>query len=216
MLYEWNENFILPLSHDEVVHLKRSLLDKMPGDAWQKAANLRALYGYMYAHPGKKLMFMGGEFGQWSEWSHAGSLPWGVIEEFPHRGLRRFVADLHRIYRNEPPLHEVDFDPSGFLWIDCNDNENSVFSLFRRGRDPHDVIVVVLNFTPVPREGYRVGVPFPGTYLEILNSDAEVYGGSNTGNGGAVQTEPLAAHGHAQSLRLVLPPLGCLYLKWQR
>jgi 1,4-alpha-glucan branching enzyme len=216
MLYAWNENFILPFSHDEVVHLKRSMIDKLPGDAWQKAANLRTLYGYMYAHPGKKLMFMGGEFGQWSEWSENESLPWGIIDEFPHRGIRRFVGDLHEVYRREPPLSEVDFDPAGFQWIDCNDNENSVFSFFRRARDVRDVIVVVLNFTPVPRAGYRIGVPFEGIYLEVLNSDAEIYGGSNMGNAGAVRTEPLAAHGHPQSLRLTLPPLGCLYLKWQR
>ena len=216
MLYAWNENFILPFSHDEVVHLKRSMLDKMPGDTWQKAANLRTLYGYMYAHPGKKLMFMGGEFGQWTEWSESASLPWDIVEHFPHQGLQRFVRDLHALYRREPPLHEVDFDPAGFHWIDCNDNENSVFSFFRRARSPHDIVVVVLNFTPVPREGYRIGVPFEGTYLELLNSDAEVYGGSNMGNGGAVTTEPVSAHGHAQSLRLVLPPLSCLYLKWQR
>jgi 1,4-alpha-glucan branching enzyme len=213
MLYAYNENFILPFSHDEVVHLKRSMLDKMPGDSWQKAANLRALYGYMYAHPGKKLLFMGGEFGQWTEWSENESLPWFLIDEPPHRGIRRFVTDLNALYRREPSLHEVDYDPSGFQWIDCNDNENSVFSFFRRARDANDVVIVVLNFTPVPRYGYRIGVPFPGVYREILNSDAEIYGGSNMGNAGAVTAEPVQAHGFAQSLRLVLPPLGCVMFK---
>jgi len=215
MLYAYNENFILPFSHDEVVHLKRSMLDKMPGDTWQKAANLRALYGYMYAHPGKKLLFMGGEFGQWTEWNEVTSLPWDVLGHPPHGGIQRFVRDLNATYRREPPLHQVDFDPSGFQWIDCNDNENSVFTLIRRSRDARDIIIVVLNFTPVPREGYRVGVPLAGTYRELLNSDAEIYGGGNLGNAGAVETEGIQCHGQRQSLRLLLPPLSCLMLKWQ-
>ena len=159
MLYAYNENYILPFSHDEVVHLKRSMLGKMPGDEWQKSANLRALYGYMYAHPGKKLLFMGGEFGMWEEWNSEVSLPWDQAADLPpYRGISRFVRDLNGVYRREPPLYELDYDPSGFSWIDCNDNENSVFSLLRRSRDGFDMIVVVVNFTPVPRQGYRIGV----------------------------------------------------------
>ncbi|MCL4811832.1 MAG: 1,4-alpha-glucan branching protein GlgB, partial [Vicinamibacteraceae bacterium] len=216
MLYAWSENFVLPFSHDEVVHGKASMIGKMPGDDWQKAANLRALYGYMYAHPGKKLLFMGGEFGQWLEWNHDVGLPWAIVDERPHAGIRRFVQDLNHLYRREPSLHQVDFDPAGFQWIDCNDAENSVFSLLRSARDPQDVMVVVLNFTPIPRAGYRIGVPFAGRYTEVLNSDAEIYGGSNLGNAGLVETEPVGAHGHAQSLRLILPPLSCIMLRWQR
>jgi 1,4-alpha-glucan branching enzyme len=215
MLYAYSENFILPFSHDEVVHGKRSMISKMPGDDWQKAATLRTLYAYMYAHPGKKLLFMGSEFGHWREWNENEALPWEHVDAFPHAGIRRFVRDLNDIYRREPPLHELDHDPAGFAWIDCNDNENSVFSFVRRGRSPADALVVVVNFTPVPRMGYRIGVPAPGVYRELLNSDAEIYGGTNTGNAGIVSTEPVPAHGHPQSLRLVLPPLGSLYLKWQ-
>jgi 1,4-alpha-glucan branching enzyme len=213
LLYAFTENFILPFSHDEVVHGKRSMLGKIPGDDWQKAATLRALYGFMYAHPGKKLMFMGAEFGQGREWNYDQSLDWHLLEKPLHAGLKRFVQDLNRVYAQEPALHEVDFDPAGFQWIDCNDNENSVVSLIRRAKDPHDFVVAILNFTPVPRDGYRVGVPAGGAYTELLNSDAEVYAGSNQGNAGVVFTEPLAAHGHAHSLRLNLPPLGFLLLK---
>jgi 1,4-alpha-glucan branching enzyme len=212
----YNENFILPFSHDEVVHGKASMLSKMPGDDWQKAANLRALYGYMYAHPGKKLMFMGGEFGQWLEWDEDTSLPWHVVDEPPHRGIRRFVKDLTHLYRRELPLHEADYDPSGFQWIDCNDSDNSVVSFIRRSREGNDIIIVVVNFTPVVREGYRVGVPGAGLYVELLNSDSEIYGGSNKGNAGAVHSEAIPAHGFPQSLRLVLPPLAIVFLKWQR
>jgi 1,4-alpha-glucan branching enzyme len=167
----------------------------------------------MYAHPGKKLLFMGSEFAMWREWSEKVGLPWWIAKEPPHAGVQHFVRDLNHLYRREPSLHQVDYDPAGFQWIDCNDNENSVFSFFRRARDGNDIIVVVLNFTPVPRYGYRVGVPFAGVYREILNSDAEIYGGSNTGNAGTVTAEPVQAHGHAQSLRLVLPPLGCVMFK---
>jgi 1,4-alpha-glucan branching enzyme len=216
MLYAYSENFILPFSHDEVVHGKRSMISKMPGDDWQKAATLRTLYAYMYAHPGKKLLFMGNEFGQWREWNENEGLPWEHVGAFPHAGIQRFVRDLNEVYRREPPLHELDHDPAGFEWIDCNDNENSVFSFVRRGRSAADAVVVVVNFTPVPRMGYRIGVPAAGIYRELLNSDAEIYGGTNTGNAGAVESEPVPSHGHAQSLRLVLPPLGSLYLKWQR
>ncbi len=213
MLYAYNENFILPFSHDEVVHGKRHLLDKMPGDTWQKAANLRALYGYMFTHPGKKLLFQGCEFGQWREWNHGESLPWFLLEHPPHAGLLRFVSDLAALYRREPALYERDYDPSGFQWIDCNDNENSVISFLRRAADPDDLLVVLMNLTPVPREQYVVGVPAAGAYAEILNSDADVYGGSNCGNGGRVVTTDEPAHGHAQSVCVTLPPLACLVLK---
>ncbi len=213
MLYAFTENFILPLSHDEVVHGKGALLDKMPGDAWQKYATLRTLYGYMYAHPGKKLLFMGGEFGQWREWSHDRSLDWHLLDDPSHAGLRRLVQDLNWHYNTQPPLHECDFDPGGFRWIDCNDNENSVVSLVRYARDRHDFLVSVFNFTPVPRAEYRIGVPAAGWYAELLNSDATAYGGTNVGNGGGVASEPIAAHGFDQSVRIMVPPLGCLYLK---
>jgi 1,4-alpha-glucan branching enzyme len=216
MLYAFTENFVLPFSHDEVVHGKRSMLDKMPGDVWQKAATLRVLYGFMYGHPGKKLMFMGSEFGQWREWSPDRSLDWHLTEEPVHEGLRRWVRDLNHVYRHEAALHQVDGEPSGFAWIDCNDNENSVVSFMRLARDPRDFLVIVLNFTPVPREGYTVGVPEAGRYRELLNSDADIYGGSNMGNAGGVSSDPGAAHGHAQSLHLTLPPLGCLVLKLDR
>jgi 1,4-alpha-glucan branching enzyme len=216
MLYAWNENFILPFSHDEVVHLKGSMISKMPGDSWQKAANVRALYGYMFAHPGKKLLFMGQEFGQWYEWSERAGLPWEHVGAFPHAGLQQYVRDLNAVYARERALHEIDFEPRGFQWIDCNDNENSVFSFIRSGRAGADTIVVVVNFTPVPRGGYRIGVPSPGRWVELLNSDASVYGGSNVGNAGAVHTEAVPAHGHAQSLQLLLPPLSALYLKCER
>src|SRR6185295_10365963 len=162
------------------------------------------LYGFMYAHPGKKLLFMGCEFGQWREWSHTASLDWHLLELPLHAGLRRFVEDLNRLYASEPALHEVDFEPAGFEWIDCNDHESSVISLIRRAHDPQDWLVVVVNFTPVVREGYRLGVPEAGYYREILNSDASVYGGSNVGNQGGLSTEPVGAHGHAQSLVLTL------------
>jgi 1,4-alpha-glucan branching enzyme len=212
-LYMHSENFILPFSHDEVVHLKGAMLDKMPGDPWQKHATLRTLYGYMYAHPGKKLMFMGDEFAQWREWNHDRSLDWHLLNDPPHAGMRRFIQDLNAHYRAERPLYETDLDGEGFRWIDCNDNENSVVSLVRYARDHRDFLVTIFNFTPVPRAEYRIGVPEPGYYTEILNSDAAFYGGSNVGNGGGVQSEPVAAHGFEQSIRLRVPPLGCLYLK---
>jgi len=215
LLYAWNENFILPFSHDEVVHLKGSMISKMPGTDWQKAANLRALYGFMFAHPGKKLLFMGDELADWREWNEKTPLPWAYQDEFPHRGTRRFVRDLNALYTSQPSLFEVDFEPAGFSWIDCNDNENSVVSFVRRNRAGDQSIVVVVNFTPVSRTGYRVGVPDAGTYRELLNSDAEAYGGSNAGNAGFVSTEPQPAHGHPQSLQLVLPPLATLYFQRQ-
>jgi 1,4-alpha-glucan branching enzyme len=213
LLYAFSENFILPFSHDEVVHGKGSMFGKVPGDDWQKAATLRALYGFMYAHPGKKLMFMGCEFGQTREWNYDQSLDWHALEQPLHHGLKLFVRDLNRTYRSERALFEVDFDGSGFQWIDCNDSENSVVSFVRRARDGADYVIAIVNFTPVPRDGYLVGVPSAGAYLELVNSDGEMYGGSNVGNGGTIFTEPIAAHGYDQSLRLTLPPLGFLLLK---
>ena len=213
LLYAFSENFILPFSHDEVVHMKGSMWGKAPGDAWQKAATLRALYGYMYAHPGKKLMFMGMEFGQVGEWSHDHSLEWHLLDEPLHAGLRTFMQDLNRTYASQPALYQRDFESSGFQWIDCNDSDNSVVSLIRRAADPEDFVVAVLNFTPVPRDGYVIGVPREGGYDELMNSDAAIYGGGNIGNGGLIFTEPVASHGHPQSLRLTLPPLGFLLLK---
>jgi 1,4-alpha-glucan branching enzyme len=215
MLYAFTENFILPFSHDEVVHGKGAMLDKMPGDAWQKYASLRTLYGYMFAHPGKKLLFMGCEFGQWREWSHDRSLDWHLLDDPSHAALRRWVQDLNAAYHAQRPLYECDFDPGGFRWIDCNDNENSVVSIVRYARDHRDYLVHVFNFTPVPRAEYRIGVPDAGYYAELLNSDAALYGGGNVGNGGGVWSEPVASHGFDQSLRLMVPPLGCLYLKRQ-
>jgi 1,4-alpha-glucan branching enzyme len=196
-----------------VVHGKGSMISKIPGDVWQKYATLRTLYGYMYGHPGKKLLFMGGEFGQWREWSHDRSLDWHLLDDPSHAALRRYTKDLNWLYRAEASLHQCDFDPSGFRWIDCNDNENSVISIVRYARDHRDFVVMLFNFTPVPRMEYRIGVPEPGWYLEILNSDAEIYGGGNVGNGGGVATEPVAAHGFDHSLRLIVPPLGTLVLK---
>jgi 1,4-alpha-glucan branching enzyme len=213
LLYAFTENFILPFSHDEVVHGKQSMFGKIPGDDWQKAATLRALYGFMYAHPGKKLMFMGCEFGQGREWNYDHSLDWHLLDVPLHAALRRYVRDLNRVYAGEPALHEIDFEGSGFSWIDCNDNENSVVSFIRRARNGQDFLVALVNFTPVPREGYRIGVPAAGPYVELVNSDGEMYAGSNVGNGGVVFTEPIASHGHEQSLRLTLPPLGFLLLK---
>jgi 1,4-alpha-glucan branching enzyme len=214
MLYSFTENFVLPFSHDEVVHGKRSMLDKMPGDVWQKFATLRTLYGYMFGHPGKKLMFMGSEFGQWREWNAEDSLDWHLVQQQPmHAGLSRWVQDLNHAYQRERSLHEVDFEHSGFSWIDCHDNANSVVSLIRRARDPRDFTVMVVNFTPVPRPGYRIGVPEAGWYREMLNSDAAIYGGSNMGNSGGVPTDPIPDHGFAQSICLTVPPLGFVLLK---
>ncbi len=213
LVYAFSENFVLVLSHDEVVHGKGALLAKMPGDDWQKFANLRALYGYMYGHPGKKMLFMGGEFGQWAEWNHDTSLSWHLLQYDPHAGLRRYVRDLNQLYLSEPALHQVDFDWAGFQWIDFSDAEQSVISFLRRSRDQADCILCIGNLTPVPRHGYRIGVPTPGRYRELLNSDAAVYGGSNQGNGGVVQAEAIPCHGLPFSLSLTLPPLGILFIK---
>ncbi len=213
MLYAFHENFILPLSHDEVVHGKGSLLGKMPGDDWQKFANLRLLYGYMYGQAAKKLLFMGGEIGQWGEWNHDQSLDWHVLAHEPHAGIARWVADLNRVYRQEPALYDLDFHPAGFEWIDCNDTDQSVLSFIRRAKHSSEVILVVLNLTPVPRFHYRVGVPGGGTWLEILNSDAREYWGSGLGNAGRVDAGPAGAHGRPWSLDLTLPPLSALFFK---
>lgn len=213
LLYAFHENFVLPLSHDEVVYGKGSLLGKMPGDDWQKFANLRLLFGYMFAQPAKKLLFMGGEFGQWGEWAHDGELEWPLLQEAPHAGLRQWVADLNRAYGAEPALHERDLDPAGFEWIDCHDAEASVISLLRKGKSTDDLVVVVCNFTPVPRLNYRVGVPRGGRWREILNSDARIYGGSGWGNQGAVDAVPVPLHGRSHSLTLTLPALSALFLK---
>ncbi len=211
MLYANTENFALPLSHDEVVHGKGSLVAKMPGDEWQKFANLRTLYGYMHAQPGKKLLFMGSELGPWTEWDHESELPWHLLAYPPHAGLQKWVKDLNHLYRSEPSLHRSDFDISGFEWIDCNDSENSTLSLIRTGGEK--TILVVCNFTPVPRHGYNVGVPGPGEWTEVLNSDALVYGGSGQGNFGAVQAEAKPFHGRPYSLMLTLPPLSILFFR---
>jgi 1,4-alpha-glucan branching enzyme len=212
MIYAFHENFILPLSHDEVVHGKRSLLRQMPGDDWQKFANLRLLFAYMYAQPGKKLIFMGGEFGQWNEWYHETSLDWHLLGSSPHSGLQRWVQDLNGLYKGEPALYKRDFDPEGFEWIDCNDSQSSALSLIRKGSS-EDMVVVVCNFTPVPRLNYRVGVPRLGYWKEILNSDSKDYGGSGHGNLGGVEASPISFHGRPNSLNLTLPPLAAIFLR---
>jgi len=185
----------------------------MPGDEWQKFANLRVLYGWMYAQPGKKLVFMGGEFGQWKEWDVEQSLDWHLLDYPMHGGLRLWVGDLNRILREEKALHEMDFDPRGFQWIDVTDADHSVVSLIRRGRMPEDVVVAVFNFTPVPRHNYQIGIPGAGRWAEVLNSDAPLYGGSGMGNMGGVEAVPVSMHGHSHSVTLTLPPLGALFLK---
>jgi 1,4-alpha-glucan branching enzyme len=216
MLYAWTENFVLPLSHDEVVHGKGSLLGKMPGDMWQKFANLRLLYGYMYVQPGKKLLFMGGELGEWDEWNHDKSLDWHLMQWPIHQGLQRWVRDLNTIYRGEKALHELDCDQAGFEWVDCCDWESSTVSLLRKGKDPNDVVLVVCNFTPVPRQNYRVGVPRGGHWEEILNSDAELYGGSGVGNFGGREAVQVPHHGREYTLTVTLPPLGMVMFRPKR
>jgi 1,4-alpha-glucan branching enzyme len=211
--YGFTENFVLPLSHDEVVHGKGSLLGKMPGDDWQKFANLRLLLAGMYAQPGKKLLFMGAEFGQGPEWAHDRSLDWHLLEYPQHQGIQRLMTDLNRLYREVGALHELDFDPMGFQWVDANDSQQSVLSYLRRGRNDRDVVVVALNFTPVPRANYRVGVPFGGFWEEILNTDATWYGGSGQGNMGGREATPVPSHGRDHSINLTLPPLGAVLLR---
>lgn len=213
LLYAFHENFVLPLSHDEVAHGKGSLIGKMPGNGTQKFANLRALYGYMYGHPGKKLLFMGGEFAQWHEWAHDHSLDWHLLQWRSHQGIRDWLRDLNNIYRNEPALFEQDFLQDGFEWIDCHDWEESTLSFVRKAKNSDDIVLVVCNFTPVTRSKYRVGVPCGGWWREVLNSDAEVYGGSGVGNLGGVVAAPVGAHGRPHSLLLELPPLAVLFFK---
>ncbi len=216
MLYAWHENFVLPLSHDEVVHMKGSLLGRMPGDAWQKFASLRLLFANQFSQPGKKLLFMGGEFGQGREWNHDASLDWHQLEIPAHAGVLRFLSDLARLYRRDRCLHELDCESAGFEWVDPDDSDQSVLTFLRRGRSPDAIVLFAGNFTPVPRSGYRVGVPEPGFWAEILNSDAVEYGGSGVGNLGGVFSEPSPSHGRPHSLVLTLPPLGALLLEWTR
>ena len=213
MMYAFSENFMLPISHDEVVHGKGSLINKMAGDDWQKHANLRTFLGYMYAQPGKKLLFMGSEFGQQLEWDHDAQLQWELLDYPLQQGVQRWMSELNRVYRAEPALHELDFDPAGFSWVDANDAENSVLSFLRMGKTTADIILAVFNFTPVPREGYTIGVPDGGYWREILNSDAEYYGGSGQGNYGGVEAVPEPWHGRQYSVKLQLPPLSMVLLK---
>lgn len=214
-VYAFTENFVLALSHDEVVHCKGSLLSKMPGDDWQKCANLRLLLGYMYGQSGKKLLFMGGEFGQWREWNHEDSLDWHLLDREAHAGLQKWVADLNRLYRDEPALHQKDFEPTGFEWVDCNDALQSVVSFLRRGHCEDDMLLVVGNFTPETRPGYRLGVPRGGLWREVLNGDAQVYGGSGQGNLGGVWADEVPFHGRPHSISITLPPLSVVFFKCQ-
>jgi 1,4-alpha-glucan branching enzyme len=212
-MYAFTENFVLSLSHDEVVHGKKALVSKMPGDDWQKFANLRVLFGYMYAHPGKKLLFMGQEFAQWAEWSHKHSLDWHLCEYDRHRGVQNLVADLNRLYRTEKALFQKDFSSHGFEWIDLNDYAQGVISFIRKGMAVGDKIIVVCNFTPTTYHNYRIGAPEAGLWKEILNSDAECYGGSGQGNMGGKETEEIACHGRTYSLSLTVPPLSVVMFK---
>lgn len=216
LIYAFTENFALPFSHDEVVHGKGSLLDQMPGDLWQKFANLRLLYSYMWTHPGKKLLFMGSEFGQWKEWNHNEAIQWELLEYDTHQGIKKLVADLNQVYRSTPPLHQVDFEEGGFEWIDCHSHQDSVLSYLRRGADPNDHVVVVHNFTPVVRSDYRLGVPCDGFYRELFNSDSEHYGGTNVGNFPGCSADGPAHHGRPHSINLTLPPLGTVMLHYQQ
>ena len=213
MLYAFHENFVLPLSHDEVVHGKGSLLNKMPGNEWQKFANLRVMYGYMWAYAGKKLLFMGNEFAQWQEWNHDAGLDWAALKGERHRGVQRLVRDLNRVYRDRAPLHEVDFNWTGFSWIEANDADNSVFSFVRYARDREDFIVVVCNFTPVVRSNYRIGVPRAAGYTELINSDLEIYGSGGVKNPEHIELIAEAWHNQEYSIALTLPPLAALILQ---
>jgi 1,4-alpha-glucan branching enzyme len=212
LLYAFTENFILPLSHDEVVYGKGSLIGKMKGDRWQRFANLRAYFGFMWSHPGKKLLFMGGEFAQEREWNHDRELDWPSIDDPAHAGVQRLVRDLNRLYASETALHQRDCEANGFQWAVGDDRANSVFAFLRFAPNQAPVLVVC-NMTPVPRRGYRIGVPQAGGWREIFNSDSTFYGGSNVGNAGRVAADPVAVHGQAQSLELVLPPLATIFLR---
>jgi 1,4-alpha-glucan branching enzyme len=212
MLYAYSENYILPLSHDEVVHGKRSILEKMPGDDWQKFANLRAYYSFMWAHPGKKLLFMGDEFAQRNEWNHDRSIDWHLLQYEPHRGIQRLVSDLNALYRRSPALYEMDQDPAGFEWLEADDCTNSAFIFLRKGTNPDDSLLVAINMTPTTRDNYRVGVPGPGFYQEVFNSNSDIYGGSGIGNMGGVQATDQPHHGNEWSIGIVLPPLATVIL----
>jgi 1,4-alpha-glucan branching enzyme len=212
LVYAFTENFILPLSHDEVVHGKGSLINKMPGDHWQRRANLRALYAYMWAHPGKKLLFMGQEFAQEAEWSHERSLDWHLLEQPEHAGIQSLVRDLNHRYRDEPALWEMDSDGTGFWWIEANAAEDNVFAFARRSEDSERVVVFVANLSPVPRHGYRLGLPRSGKWVEALNTDSTYYGGSDVGNLGGVEAEPAGWNSQPFSAEVTLPPLGALWL----
>jgi 1,4-alpha-glucan branching enzyme len=212
VLYAAHENFVLPLSHDEVVYGKRSLLSKMPGDDWQKFANLRLLLGYMYGQQGKKLLFMGTELAQWREWVHDDQLDWELLDRPMHQGMFRWLCDLNTLYAGQPALHQKDCQAGGFEWIDCNDADTSVISFLRRGDDPEKLVVAVCNFTPVPRHNYHIGLPHGGIWRELLNSDARDYGGSGMGNCGSVEAAPVPLHGRSHALTLTLPPLAALFL----
>ncbi len=216
LLYTYHENFILPFSHDEVVHGKGSLIGKMPGDYWRKFANLRLLFGYMFTHPGKKLLFMGCEFGQWTEWNHDASLDWALLQFPMHQGVQRWVRDLNTLLRGEPALYELDDDPGGFSWIDCNDSQQSILSFARRSRSSGDIVVCIGNFTPVPRHNYRLGVPERGHWEEVLNSDASLYGGSGLGNFGGKEATAQSVHGQPHSLNVTLPPLAMVIFRLKR
>jgi 1,4-alpha-glucan branching enzyme len=212
LAYAFSENFILPLSHDEVVHGKGSLVDKMPGDKWQRLANLRSLYGYMWSHPGKKLLFMGQEFAQEAEWSEERSLDWHLLEDSQHAGVQALVRDLNRAYRDEPALWEVDSDPAGFYWLEANDADANVVAFCRTSKDHERVVACVCNLSPVPREGYRLGLPRSGHWRELINTDADTYGGANVGNMGGVEAEGIPWHSQPFSAQVTLPPLGMLWL----
>jgi len=212
LIYAFHENFILPISHDEIVHGKGSILDQVPGDLWQKFANARLLYSYMWTHPGKKLTMMGSEFGQWNEWNFDESLQWHLLQWEPHQGLQRCIADLNKMYVNEPALYEYDFDGRGFEWIDCHNWETSTFAFLRKAKNWPDFLLVLCNFTPVPRT-MKLGVPMCCYYEEIFSSDSEYYGGTNTGNGPGIMATEDSSHGHPASIEAYFPPLGISVLK---
>jgi 1,4-alpha-glucan branching enzyme len=214
MLYAWSENFVLPISHDEVVHGKRSLVGKLPGDEWQRFANARVYYAFMWAHPGKKLLFMGQEFGQTSEWNCNEELPWWLLDHPPHQGLQKLVRDLNLYYRSRPAMHARDCEAEGFRWIVVNDSDQSVFAFLRTGAEWDPPVAVVCNFTPEVRSNYRIGLPHIGRWKEALNTDASYYGGSNVGNLGGVKAERRPMHGFSASAALTLPPLGAIYLEY--
>jgi 1,4-alpha-glucan branching enzyme len=215
LIYAFTENFALPLSHDEVVHGKGSLISQMSGDLWQKFANLRLLYSYMWTHPGKKLLFMGSELAQWHEWNYDGEIQWDLLQWDTHRGIKQLLADLNHLVQREPALHQVDFRDAGFEWLDCLNHHDSIISYIRKAEDPNDFVVVACNFTPVVRQGYRLGVPRAGFYSEVFNSDSNFYAGSNVGNHPGCHAEWNGHHGRPASLVMNLPPLATVVLKPQ-